>query len=135
MTLFIWHDHYAIGHATIDEQHRKIVDIINLLHSVLKDGAHLEESAGAGKVFDQLAEYVMTHFTYEEQLMADAGYPVEKILDHKRQHDKLLGGVQEVMQAYLAGDTKALAELLPYLYGDWLIEHICHSDKEFAPYL
>lgn len=135
MKSFQWHDHYAIGHATIDEQHRKIVDIINLLHEVLNDGAHLEECTGAGKVFDQLAEYVMTHFSYEEQLMVDAGYPVEKIAEHKRTHDKLLSDVQDVMHAYQDGDTKALAELLPFLYGDWLINHICHTDKDYAPYL
>jgi hemerythrin len=135
MKRFTWHEHYAIGHAAIDTQHRKIVDIINLLHDLLKDGAGHGTDEGAGKVFDQLAEYVMTHFAYEEQLMANAGYPIEKVADHKRQHDKLLGEVQDVMHAYQAGDTEALAELLPYLYGDWLINHICHSDKDYAPYL
>lgn len=135
MTIFEWHDHYAIGDATIDAQHRKIIDIINLLHSLLSDEEPAKDGEGANAVFDQLAEYVMTHFAYEEQLIADAGYPPEKVVEHKRQHDKLLARVQGVVNAYHAGDTKVLEELLPYLYGDWLIEHICHSDKEYAGYL
>lgn len=133
MKPFQWSEEYAIGHAAIDNQHRKIVDIINLLHSVLQDGA--KSKAGAGEVFDQLAHYVMTHFAYEEQLIADAGYPIEKIIEHRRQHDRLLNGVREVSLAYQTGDTEALAELLPYLYGAWLIDHICYSDKDYATYL
>jgi hemerythrin len=135
MTIFLWHDDYAIGNATIDAQHRKIIDIINLLHSLLNEATPADAAIGANEVFDQLAQYVMTHFAYEEQLMTDAGYPVEKVIEHKRQHDKLLAAVQQVVDAYHAGDTEVLAELLPYLYGDWLIEHICHSDREYASYL
>lgn len=135
MTIFSWHDHYAIGHAIVDAQHRKLVDIINDLHALLNDDNLDHPGAGAGKVFDQLAEYVVMHFAYEEQLMADAGYPVEKVVEHKLQHNALLTRVQQVMHAYEDGDTEALGELLPYLYGDWLIEHICHSDREYAEYL
>ncbi|HEY0844104.1 MAG TPA: bacteriohemerythrin [Noviherbaspirillum sp.] len=135
MTIFRWHAHYAIGHATIDAQHRKLIDILNDLHALLNDSNVDHPDTGAGKVFDQLAEYVVMHFAYEEQLIAEAGYPVDKVDAHKKQHNALLRRVQQVMHAYEDGDPTALAELLPYLYGDWLIEHICHSDKDFAPCL
>lgn len=135
MKAFDWQDDYSVGDATIDKQHRKLIDILNRLHELLNDETLHDIDAEAGAVFDQLAEYVMTHFTYEEQAMADAGYPLEKIVQHKRQHEALLGTVQTVMQAYQDGDTRALGELLPYLYGDWLIEHICHSDKDYSSYL
>lgn len=135
MKAFEWQDEYSIGDATIDAQHRKLIDILNRLHDLLNDETLDQASAEAGKVFDQLADYVMTHFAYEEQVMADAGYPVDKVVEHKWQHDTLLAKVQEVMHAYQDGNTKALAELLPFLYGDWLIDHICHSDKAYSSYL
>lgn len=135
MTIFRWHDHYAIGHPTIDAQHRKMIDIINDLHALLNDENIEHPGDGAGKVFDQLAEYVVVHFAYEEQLMTDAGYPIENVIEHKRKHNALLTRVQDLMHAYRDGDTEVLAELLPYLYGDWLIDHICHEDKDYADYV
>lgn len=135
MTIFRWHDHYAIGHDTVDAQHRKLIDIINNLHSLLNNDEPDHPREGAASVFDQLAEYVVMHFAYEEQLMVDAGYPIEKVVAHKMQHNVLLGRVQQVVHAYEEGDKEVLEELLPFLYGDWLIEHICHSDKEYAEYL
>lgn len=135
MTIFRWHDHYAIGHDTVDTQHRKLIDIINNLHSLLNNENLDHPGDGAARVFDQLAEYVVMHFAYEEQLMADAGYPIEKVVEHKMQHNLLLGRVQQVVHAYEEGDKEVLEELLPFLYGDWLIEHICHSDRDYAEYL
>lgn len=135
MTAFAWQDAYSVGHAMIDAQHRKLIDILNHLHKLLNDHTIDHTRTESGDVFDELAEYVMTHFAYEEQLIAKAGYPVERVAEHKRQHDMLLARVREVMNAHHSGDTTALTELLPYLYGDWLINHICHSDCDFAGYL
>jgi hemerythrin len=135
MTAFAWQDEYSVGHATIDAQHRKLIDILNDLHELLNRDSGADSSAEVAAVFDQLAAYVMTHFAFEEQLIADIGYPVHKVAEHKRQHDLLLARVQEVMNAHHEGDTQALANLLPYLYGDWLIDHICHADKDYAGYL
>ena len=30
---------------------------------------------------------------------------------------------------------ETMRELLPFLYGDWLVNHICVSDADYAPYL
>lgn len=134
MNAFEWHDEYSVGDAAIDSQHQKIIDILNHLHELL-NAETVPDHAAAGKVFDQLAEYVMTHFAYEEQRMSDSGYPVDRIAEHRKQHNALLGKVQQIMDAHENGDNQALAELLPYLYGDWLIDHICHTDQEYAPFL
>lgn len=135
MKAFTWDDAYSVGNAAIDAQHRKMIDILNHLHGLLNHETLHDPDEEAGEVFDELAEYVVTHFAYEEDLMVEAGYPEQKVAEHKRQHESLLGRVQEAMLAYQDGDSEALAELLPYLYGDWLIEHICHSDKDYSSHL
>lgn len=135
MTAFTWDDAYSVGNAAIDAQHRRMIGILNHLHRLLNHETLHDPAEEAGEVFDELAAYVVTHFAYEEELMAEAGYPEQKVVEHKRQHESLLGRVQAIMLAYQDGDTEALRELLPYLYGDWLIEHICHSDKDYAGYL
>lgn len=134
MTIFHWEPEYAIGHTEVDAQHQRIVAIMNRLYGLLTDEG-CDRHAEAEHVFDELADYVSTHFAYEEALMLRIGYPTEELAEHKRAHNRLLAKVQEIMTAHHGGDASALTRLLPFLYGDWLIEHICQEDKAYATHL
>lgn len=133
MAICEWQSECSVGNEIIDKQHQEIIGIIGELYQLLNSGNCSESEAG--HVFDRLAMYVATHFAYEEQLMMDSGYPDDQVVAHKHMHNQLLRKVQEIAQAYEAGNHEVLKELLPYLYGDWLIEHICHVDKKYMPYL
>lgn len=134
MAIFYWLEEYAIGHDKIDQQHRQIVDILNQLYTLLNESG-ADRKADAELVFDQLANYVTEHFAFEEDLMFNSGYPNEQLIAHKATHAALLAKVQSIVQAHQEGDEAALSELLPYLYGNWLIEHICGTDRDYAPYV
>lgn len=134
MSKFNWEPEYSIGHAEIDRQHQAIITIMNRLYGLLKDKT-AERYAEVEQLFDDLANYVSTHFAYEEELMRRAGYPAEKIADHKLAHNELLAVVQQLMAAHQEGDAQALANLLPFLYGNWLIDHICETDRDYAGYV
>ena len=68
-------------------------------------------------------------------MISSSAYPAELLIEHKATHAALLSKVQFIARAHQEGDVAALAELLPYLYGNWLIEHICGTDKAYAPYV
>ena len=136
MTKFKWEAEYAIGHPVIDAQHQEIIHIMNDLHEAIQNSAigdvvevRIEE------IFDRLAAYVETHFACEEALMEKSGYPTKDLLEHRRTHDHLLTETQRIAMSYASGDHQALEELLPFLFGDWLINHICGVDRKFAPYV
>ncbi len=135
MTRFEWQPEYAVGHEEIDRQHRGILAIMNHLYEVLEEEDSPERHIEGEAVFDALATYVSTHFVYEEDLMRSAGYPPEQFAEHRGKHDALLAKVQGIKAAYEGGNEEALAELLPFLYGDWLISHICECDHEYAPWV
>lgn len=134
MTHFHWEPEYAIGHAEVDRQHRQIISILNQLYSLLSTRS-VDHQAETEQVFDELAAYVSTHFAYEEELMLAVGYPADDIAEHKLTHNSLLAKVQVIAAAHRDGDATALSELLPFLYGNWLIEHICGTDRLYAGYL
>ena len=131
MTQFAWEPEFAIGHAEIDSQHRKIIDILNNLYALLSKKSD-EFHAKTELLFDELAEYVSTHFAYEEELMLNSGYPPDDFAAHKHIHNTLLAQVQRIALAHHDGDESALSELLPFLYGNWLIDHICGTDRLYA---
>lgn len=131
---FSWQAEYSVGDATIDGQHRQMIAILNKLADLL-DGREHDDTVTPRRLFDDLALYVTAHFAYEEQRMADAGYPLDQVAAHRREHRQLLQTLQSFERHVDSGDAAALAELMPFLYGDWLIHHICQVDKDYAGYL
>ena len=132
MNRFEWKPEYSVDDAEIDRQHTEMIAIINELAAVLRGEG---PSDGARRVFDQLARYVTTHFAYEEERFTRAGLPDDKIAAHQAEHNAILRQVQQFERVIESGDAAALQEMMPFLYGDWLIHHICGTDKEYVPYL
>ena len=77
----VWTSDLDTGIDVIDAQHRQLVDYINQLEGAATAGDR--ESIAA--VFDELVEYTMSHFAFEEQLQVDAGYVFANA--HKSIHD------------------------------------------------
>lgn len=50
-------------------------------------------------------------------------------------HDQLLENVSEYDPAPQPGETNLAADMLPFLIGGWLMDHITVSDKKYAPFL
>ena len=127
MPFALWTDTMRIGIERIDEQHRQLLDTINDLH----------EAVGAGKgrevrdaLFQELGEYVGTHFGTEEELMRRHGYP--DLDSHKRAHDGFTAKVRAFRQKAAEGDVSD--EVLSFL-KDWLVNHDILIDRKLGAYL
>lgn len=124
-----WKDDYSVGIDSIDQQHKKLLNLINQLQTAVdySTGEQFEREA-----LDELVDYTKTHFTYEEGLMRDNDYP--DFEPHKLQHEKMFEKVREVLAEYEQDQDTAMANAADYL-KDWLINHINGTDKEYSSYL
>lgn len=124
-----WKDDYSVGIDSIDQQHKKLLNLINQLQTAVdySTGEEFERDA-----LDKLVDYTKTHFTYEEGLMRDNDYP--DFEPHKAQHEKMFKKVGEVLAEYEQDQDTAMANAAEYLKG-WLINHINGTDKEYSSYL
>ena len=124
-----WKDDYSVGIDSIDQQHKKLLNLINQLQTAVdySTGEQFEREA-----LDELVDYTKTHFTYEEGLMRDNDYP--DFEPHKAQHEKMFEKVREVLAEYEQDQDTAMANAAEYL-KDWLINHINGTDKEYSSYL
>ena len=69
--IFVWDRQFETGIAEIDQQHRKLVQLINGLGRILAQESQPETFVRSlFRVFDELADYVEYHFEFEEELMA-----------------------------------------------------------------
>jgi len=124
-----WKDEYSVGIDSIDQQHKKLLALINQLQTAVdySTGEEFQREA-----LDELVDYTKTHFTYEEGLMEQNDYP--DFEPHKAQHEKMIKKVEEVLSEYEQDQDTAMSNAVVYLKG-WLINHINGTDKEYSSFL
>jgi len=124
-----WKDEYSVGIDSIDQQHRKLINLINQLSTAVdySTGEEFEREALA-----ELVEYTKTHFVYEEGLMEDNGYPDFEA--HRAQHRAMIAEVGIVLTEYEKDHDKAMSHAVDYL-KEWLINHINGTDKQYSSFL
>jgi hemerythrin-like metal-binding protein len=120
-----WNGALATGHADIDDQHRKLIDIANRLNEAIQRG---EARTGIGAMLEELIRYTAFHFEFEENLMKKAGYP--DLFRHQQEHKKLVNDVLARKARFDSGAALS-SELLSFL-RDWLVNHIMKTDKALA---
>ncbi|MGA7723558.1 MAG: bacteriohemerythrin [Ignavibacteriaceae bacterium] len=129
MALFNWSDEYSVGIREIDDQHKKLFDLINQLHSAMKEA---KGKSILGKVIKDLISYTEFHFSTEEILLQNCKYP--EFQKHKLKHDNFTKKVKEFEQKYLNGGLLLSQEIIQFL-RDWLVNHIKESDKEYSLFI
>jgi len=124
-----WKPEYSVGIGSIDQQHRKLVGLINQLATAVdySTGKEFEQEA-----LNELVDYTKTHFSYEEGLMETNGYP--DFAAHKAQHQEMIRKVEEVLAEYAKDPDTAMNNAKVYLQ-DWLIKHINGTDKQYSRFL
>lgn len=129
MEAIIWTSKYDIGIDEIDQQHKKLVTLINGLYAaMIRPGSHQQTAA----VITEVIDYTKVHFAIEECLLRMCEYADYD--RHKAEHDRFIAEIQDIDRRYCDGDT-ALAMDLFTLLRDWLIRHIRETDIHYAPIL
>lgn len=124
MAHLAWTSELEIGIEVIDNQHRRIVDYINDLH----DASITKNREQIGHVIEQLIEYTLSHFAFEEELQEQAGYPFVKA--HQKVHQLFARRVGEFQQRFELGED--VSEPLLTLLRTWLINHIRRDDADYS---
>lgn len=129
MSLITWSDQLTVGVEEIDQQHQKLVQLINGLHNHMLAG---DASSIMNKVLDRIVEYTGFHFETEEQLMQKYDYPNSEV--HQHEHSDLVDTAVDLQQKLKSGHAHITMETMHFLQ-DWLQHHILGSDKRLADYL
>ena len=129
MSQIDWKPEYDTGVATVDEQHRHLVDIINRFEDALLRG---KGSRQMNEILNDLVGYTQEHFASEERLMQEAEYP--QLALHQGQHRQLLQKIERFQFEFNRQGRRITADVHDFLFY-WLITHILRDDKAFSPCL
>ncbi len=122
-----WTDNLNTGIAVIDRQHRRIVEYLNQIDDAITDGSADRESIG--QILDQMVDYTLSHFAFEESMMEEADYPLVRA--HRKVHQLFTRRIGEYQTRFRLGDE--VADELRSLLQTWLLNHISHDDADYAP--
>ena len=72
MPLMTWTDKLSVGVGVIDEDHKKLVGMVNELYDAMQAGQGRDS---LGRILNGLVQYTKFHFAREEKCFAQTGYP------------------------------------------------------------
>lgn len=127
---FKWAPYFETGLETVDEQHHRLVELINLLSNRVASGQSLSAQT-VDRVLDGLSRYATFHFASEEALMRDAALDPRHIRRHEKAHADFVAEVGRMREA-AALDSSAVAPVLLRFVTSWLTFHILDSDQAMA---
>ena len=129
MALLTWNDSFSVKVRQFDDQHKKLVGMVNDLHDAMKEGKGKEVLE---KILNGLIQYTSTHFAEEERLMKQHGYPDYE--QHKKEHNQLVLQVLDLQKNHKEGKAILTQSVMTFL-KDWLQKHIQGEDKNYGPFL
>ena len=122
MAFFNWTADLNVGNHLIDEDHKRLVALVNELYDAMKSG---KGNSILGEILNELIKYTSSHFSREERLMQEIQYPGYQ--EHKAEHVKLVGEVLDLQAKFKAGSTTLSVSAFNFL-SDWLRNHIKSRD-------
>ena len=123
-----WSPSYSVGVTLLDEQHKRLVDMINLL---LSDSEATVRSETISELLTRLTNYAGDHFQAEERLLEEHGYP--ELARQREQHKAYRIKIVKFCQDTMSHQDSVPADILRFI-RDWLQNHILKSDMKYRAF-
>lgn len=128
MEFMQWNDDLSVGVQVLDQEHKNLLDFINRLNNALQIG---DTKKTMEDILGGLIKYIDIHFTHEEAMMRENGYPHYD--SHRKEHIDLTSQVVDFHRRLQQGKSSFSLELMHFL-RDWLLNHIQKRDKAYREF-
>ena len=121
---------YYTGIEQIDEQHKKLFEIVDETYNLLKNDFMPDKYDHIVKLIDELKEYTKIHFRDEEAYMEKIGH--KRMFSQKIEHAEFLEKINDIDLSDLEEDQESVIQDLLSFLNDWLVHHILEKDMLIA---
>ncbi|MFA6136859.1 MAG: bacteriohemerythrin [Sulfurimonas sp.] len=118
-----WNDGLSVGVEVLDNDHKKLLDIINQLSEAID--ANASENV-LENIFKELEEYALIHFAQEESYIKQCSQ--NALSGHKEQHDDFISKIPQLKAKFLSTNDYIAAQDTTIYLIDWLLNHIITED-------
>lgn len=121
-----WSDKLSTGVASMDEEHKCLISLMNQLYKLNISKAGKNEIR---KSLTALGQYTQKHFSDEEAYMESIKF--SRLGTHKIIHTQLLEKLTDHVQKFENGGDTLSDDFFQFLKL-WLTAHICQIDKTYG---
>ncbi len=123
-----WNSGYSVGIEAIDVQHRKLLEVINSLCSIIED----PDLQKVVPVLRDLVLFTREHFQTEESLLKKNNYPYYS--EHKHEHDHFIAKVILFLKEHSENKNNLSKEIFIFL-KEWFDHHLLIADQKYKDFL
>lgn len=126
MSLIQWIPALSVGVKELDDQHKKVFEIINKVYdglSIKSDKKLLPD------VFQDLIDYANVHLKREEFYFEKFDYPEKE--SHVATHNAYREKIKNFQKRWESGESGVIYEITKFL-NDWWQNHIYKVDKRYT---
>jgi len=127
----IWNKEFDTGIKKIDEQHKKIVTIINNLNDEILIN---KNSEAINEMLIDLKIYTISHLDYEERLFKKHNYEGVGFEEHIKKHNDFKKAIGDFFSEGVIVKSEFAYKISMFL-KDWLFNHILDTDMKFAEFI
>ncbi|MHC1690311.1 MAG: bacteriohemerythrin [Bacteroidales bacterium] len=128
MKRIIWTNELSIGNIIIDNEHKKLISVIDDLVDLVELNGSREKFA---EILSKMTDYVLIHLRKEEKYMMKFGYP--KLKEHIQYHRDYNYKVAVYNIELLGSNPPDPKEIIEYL-EEWWENHILNFDMDYEKY-
>lgn len=129
MDIIKWRASYETGVTSMDNQHRKLIELINTMYKVMRN----EEGAGAiSLVLKEMNQYADGHLKEEETLLEQNNFP--ELNHHHTLHENYRSKMTELSAGMDKDVTSGTREIYSFL-RQWWLGHIVEEDQKYGKFL
>ncbi|MBI5359253.1 MAG: hemerythrin family protein [Planctomycetes bacterium] len=126
-----WNENLSTGIDWQDAQHKELVARIGSLMEAMSTG---KGKAEITNILNFLENYVVTHFSKEEEFMVNRSYP--GYAAHKAEHKRFIYEFTVFKNEFeKEGSSSSMAIKVQRTLMDWLVNHIGKIDKGLGEFL
>ncbi len=118
-----------LGIGSIDEQHQKLVQMINDFYENLRNKSNKELIS---ELVTKMKDYTNFHFDTEETLFKKYGYAEAD--DHIKEHRYFIEKV-EILEQRISKNEIILSYEITSFLKNWIKDHIMLTDKKYVDLL
>ena len=123
-----WKAAFACGQKDIDQEHRELFRLSNVL--LAKAAIRSEAPEQFDAAFDALLAHVSDHFAHEEAILQAHGY--EHLQAHAEKHQQLVAQALRLRQSINQQEGLSVGELVDFLVTEVVARHMLTEDRKFA---
>jgi len=129
-----WNEQFETGHSVIDSQHRMLISYINRLEELSRSRYPIKDEVELFfRFMDFLENYVITHFTEEENCMLRFRCPAHK--ENMIAHTEFLDFFRGFkLRLEVEGYSSEAVQQLYAACVAWIVRHILRIDVQLKPY-